>query len=57
MTYEYCPRIEAAARAIAKSQGFALGEGAYSIFELPVAREWQYWLMAVAAIEAYAEAS
>lgn len=40
MIYEYCPKIEAAARAIA----------------LPAGREWQYWVMTVAAIAAYTEA-
>jgi hypothetical protein len=52
MGYEYDPRIEAAARAIAKTQGWDLRDDAYCVLQRPSRRAMDFWEMAVAAVEA-----
>jgi hypothetical protein len=53
--YNWSPGTEAAARAIAKVDGWDFGEDAYSSIAIPVGRPWHYWCRAVAAIEAFQE--
>lgn len=53
--YNWSPGTEAAARAIAKADGWNFGEDAYSSICVPVGRPWHYWCRAVAAIEAFQE--
>jgi hypothetical protein len=52
MTYTYDPRTEAVAGAIAKAQGWDLGDDAYSVIQTPGPRSLEYWNMALAAIQA-----
>jgi hypothetical protein len=52
MTYTYDQRTEAVARAIAKAQGWDLGDDAYSVIQTPGPRALEFWNMAVAAIQA-----
>jgi hypothetical protein len=56
LNYAYDPRIEAVARAIAKTQGWNLGDNAYSAIQIPERKLLEYWIMAVAAINAYESA-
>lgn len=51
--YEWDPRIEAAARAIAYVDGYDLGENAFPAIALPTGRAAAYWCRAVAAISAW----
>jgi hypothetical protein len=53
MDYAYDPRIEAVARAIAKTQGWNPGDDACSSIQIPERKLLEYWIMAVAAINAY----
>jgi hypothetical protein len=53
--YNWSPGTEAAARAIAKTDGWDFHEDAYSAIAIPVGRPWHYWCRAVAAIEAFQE--
>jgi hypothetical protein len=52
MNYQYDPRIEAAARAIAKTQGWDLRDDAYCVFQQPSRRAMDFWVMAAAAVAA-----
>jgi hypothetical protein len=52
MNYEYDPRTEAVARAIAKTQGWDFTDDAYCVLQQPARRAMDFWVMAVAAIKA-----
>jgi hypothetical protein len=51
--YEYSPRTEAVACALASIDGYRLGPEAYSVIAIPEGRAAAYWCRAVAAISAY----